>query len=662
MSSDPVLSLSHLKEEEEPAAAAAAAALPLASAMEEGQEATASTDAPEKEKEEEAPYLKSVNELRGLATSLSTFRRRWDEFQKHLDFIQNAIATALSNHTAPLPTEEQQQQQLLVSTPASVAPDSPISSHSELIYLCEKMSSRSVRKYIASHMSDIPKLREEVPAALKGAPNPSKLVMECIGRFYLQGTKAYCKDSPMIPARQVSLLILEFLLLMGCTEIEPSVKEEAEVAAIAWRKRLISEGGVSKANEIDARGLLLFVGSFGIPTVFGKEDLRDLILLSNPSEIADALRRSPCLLERVPDIIQGMLKNGMHIEAVDVAYTFGVEDKFHPKTILTSFLRESKEVLKKTRRGSNSSPLVLKEATEKQIAALKSITKCLENHKIDAVGLLPGWQMREKIAYLEKEIADLDKKIEEKTMSKRKAVEVESSKRFKIQEVKRPRPAGKVSPMIFPAVIGSQESQEQKAVGFADGKSLYDDLAPKNFLDGGYPSLLHGYSAVSSRTAAAVPDGRGAGHLAVNIFGTVAGINGGFGAGITAAGVLSTGPYAGIGGGMPAGDGVGQMASSGGPYVWHGDGAFYDNSVGQSFAGQPASMGRGLFRASPSVEQGHLGLSTTQSLGLVNQSSGADLYRFADSVFEGEQYYSNTSRTSNPMPPAASGHGPSYYY
>lgn len=162
------------------------------------------------------------------------------------------------------------------------------------------MRSRGLRKYIISHLSDVAKLREEVPAALKGAPKPAKLVLECIGRFFLQGSKAFGKATHMVPSRQASLLILEFFLLSDCTEMEPSVKEEADLAAVTWRKRLINEGGVSNASDIDARGLLLLVACFGIPALFRNEDLRNLIRLSCPKEISDALRRSRFLLARVP--------------------------------------------------------------------------------------------------------------------------------------------------------------------------------------------------------------------------------------------------------------------------------------------------------------------------------------------------------------------------
>ena len=37
--------------------------------------------------------MRSVNELCNLSTVLNAFRRRWDELQKHLDFIQDVIAS-----------------------------------------------------------------------------------------------------------------------------------------------------------------------------------------------------------------------------------------------------------------------------------------------------------------------------------------------------------------------------------------------------------------------------------------------------------------------------------------------------------------------------------------------------------------------------------------
>ncbi|GAB2280971.1 hypothetical protein Dimus_015588, partial [Dionaea muscipula] len=170
-----------------------------------------------------------------------------------------------------------------------------------LEYICQKMLGSHLRKYISSHLSDYTKLRTEVPAALKIAPDPASLVLKCVGKFYITGSKAFSKVSHMNSVRQAALFVLEFFLLMGgCDEMEPSVKEEAENAAVAWRHRVIIEGGLLNASDVDARGLLLFVSCFGIPSIFSKDDLLRLIRLSNPREIGEALRKSTFLVPRIP--------------------------------------------------------------------------------------------------------------------------------------------------------------------------------------------------------------------------------------------------------------------------------------------------------------------------------------------------------------------------
>lgn len=60
-----------------------------------------------------------------------------------------------------------------------------------------------------------------------------------------------------------------------------------------------------------------------------------------------------------PGILETMMNNGMKIEAVDVASTFGIEDKFPPQKLLTSFLQDAKEASKRRRREANNSPYLM---------------------------------------------------------------------------------------------------------------------------------------------------------------------------------------------------------------------------------------------------------------------------------------------------------------
>ncbi|OMO52320.1 Frigida-like protein [Corchorus olitorius] len=664
----------------------------------------------EQHHQHEPQFLKSINDLATLSSAIHAFKCRFDELTKHLDFINQAIDSKLSEsvqeqcfqiETQPPPKSTQVDNRIDKKGPETASPLK--SSRSEIQFLCERMCSKELRRYIVGNLSNVAKLREEVPAALKLAPKPAKLVLDCIGRFFLQGIKAYTKDSPMIPARQASVLVLEFFLLMmgsfrleGEMKMASDIKAEAEQGAVAWRKRLINEGGLNKASEVDARGLLLFVACFGIPRTFRSEDLGNLLRLCNLRAISDALKGSPSLLARMPvyrmekivdltkswgpekaavrfldlsvlinsllllDIIEGMAKNGMYVEAVDVASIFGLEDKFSPKTILTSFLKESTKSFKRARQEATNSPVALKKANEKQLDALKSIVQYMEDRSSDVTKLLGSWQIEEKIVKLEEEIAELHKRIEDKkTMPKRKVDEMVSSRKVKSQESKRSRFASKGSPLQKSSHVNGLH--EQRNASLADGIRSYDGLIA-NSLDSAISGHVSNYPAASS-----VPHGSNVGSLSENGVGHMVGISGvGSSSMGTAVGVHSANYYSGAYGygdkgvdntysgayayGDKGVDNAGQVISSSGlPYGWqHGS------------AEQSASMRfSGLFGSSQSVE-GFAGLPDLPSSGASDRTT-ADLYRFADSVGEIESYSSSSHRTGT-LPTVAPIHHSSYSY
>ncbi|CAL5375458.1 unnamed protein product [Camellia sinensis] len=522
------------------------------------------------------------------------------------------------------------------------ATDNNQSSHSEIELYCKRMCSRSIRRYITSNLSNVSKLREEVPSALKFAENPAKLVLDCFGRFFLQGIKAYCKDSPMIPGRQASVLILEFFLMMGFdgNEIEAKVKEEAESSALDWRKRLISEGGLVKACQIDGRGLLLLIGCFGIPGAFTNDDIKDLVRAGRAREIADVLRRSHVLLARIPEVIERTMKNKREVEAVDITCTFGLESSFSPRTILTSFLQKSKETWKRVKNEAQGSSAAVKEANRKHLADLKLVIKCLENHKIDPLKVLSGWQIYEKISSLEKEIAALDKKIKEQVTQKRKADEAESSKNLKSQELKRTRFAGHMP-------------EQHKAVAYVDLNSSSDRLMPTNLLDSGIPQYgsFSAYSSVLHGQGVGPSPGIGAGVIASRV-----------GAAMSAGSsdLLPTGSYAGINGSILVDRARQVVNHNGQPYGWHGDESFRERLIGQSYAESSALGVNGLYRPAPSMMEGFAGLPNPSSIGVSNRSSNSDLYQFADSIPESDTY--GGSRSGGAVRPVVSTHRSSYLY
>lgn len=608
---------------------------------------------PENQNDSGAELSKSVDKLNDLSIAIQNFKNRYDELQNHLNFIEQAIdertkelqasgsnaAQGITQNCVvqlesgksdsnPNPKmtafseEEEKAKEKEEEEEEEEEEEKEEEEEDELLSLCKTMNSRGLRKYVLARLSETKTLREQVPMAMKSAPKPSKLVFECIGRFYLQGSKAYTKDSPMIPARQASVQILEYYLLSGCVGsengVEASLKKEVESAAVAWRKRLFIEGGMAKASEADARGLILFVAAFGIPFVFKDDDIFNLVRAGNVRGVSNALRQSQLLLKRVSAIADGMIKKGMVINAIDLAYTFGFEEKFSPQTALNSFLQKSEETWKKAKQDRRDIPSALKEAHEKQLAALKSVINCLSGHKIDFVKLLPGWKLKDKIIYLEKEISDTNKKIEEK----RKMDKITSSNKMKIPEAKRTRFTGKDASVLSPSLT---TLPEQRITSRMDGNSSYDGSLSAHLLDGrsyGYPNS---YLTAASLQVGSISDSVAEKYLG----GTMA-------SGASILGGAIGGSYSGYQGDMIR-DNVGTVLNSNSHlYRWRGigEGALsQDRPVGQSYLGQSASpLVNNLY--GKTLTDGFTGVPEHLSIGASSRGGGSDLYSFADSVFD----------------------------
>ncbi|KAJ8537974.1 hypothetical protein K7X08_014514 [Anisodus acutangulus] len=251
--------------------------------------------------------------------------------------------------------------------------------------------------------------------------------------------------------------------------------------------RLNFEGGIRKAQEIDARGLLLLIGCFGIPQAFRNEDIKDFLHQSYIKMISGSLRRSSVLMAKIPEIIEEMLKQNMVVDAVYFALCFGLEDRFNPQRLLTLFLHESEvSLLNKIKRfeqmeGSLREIIGVK---RRYLGVLKSVIQCLGRNDIDHSKLLPEWEIGRKVMSLEKELAQLRKKLkggDQMMAQKRKIDETEwlSNKVVKRSHVPNPRPPPPQR------VVNNVDRNNALLEGAGTAGHIYGHSV--------YPSVLHGH-------------------------------------------------------------------------------------------------------------------------------------------------------------------------
>lgn len=247
------------------------------------------------------------------------------------------------------------------------------------------------------------------------------------------------------------------------------------------------------------------------------------------------------------------------------------------------------------------------DGNKKHLAALRSVVRCLERHNLDPSKILSGWQISSKILRLEKEISDMGRNIRVRTAKRRRADDIESAKKFKIEETQYSYYPSNGLHLAAPPV----DSHRNLLDGIPGHSS--NSLASQSF--------LHGSSV--------------AGLLPENISGSVTGIS------VGATGHFPTDSYPGVHGGRGGGggyvDAIRQVNYTSQPYSLHGDAAYREPLV--SYAGQPSSLGlTSLYRPSPSVE----GLPSS-SIGVSLRSSASDLYHFVDNVDTESSYYDRAS-------------------
>ncbi|THU58515.1 hypothetical protein C4D60_Mb03t15130 [Musa balbisiana] len=553
--------------------------------------------------------LQSLNGLFDLNCALSEFVHQWHALHHSLDAILSSIDRRSRELDGPTEVEKGGPGDYYPPAVSSKAVDRA----AELLSICESTGSRALRKFVVSNLSDLEWLRGEVPAALRRAPSPAKLVLDAMGRFYLQGRKAYDRpmDDPMVVFRRACILILEFYVLSGCSSVDPeeSVKKDAQVAALSWRTRLVNEGGLQVASAVDALGLVLFLSSFGIPEEFGCTDMYNLLRLSNLKKKADVFRKSSILCEKMPDIIHDMLSKEMKVEAVNLICAFELKDKYPPLPLLVSFLQKSTLFAKDERMEGQSSLKSLREANEKLLERLKLVAKCLENYKLDP-SELASFNINQKIAKIERVIAKDDERLKNKNL-KRKAQDL-GQIQLKNYWCSSAKPSHSIMPHF------GKQYQEQQSASLANPDGYYGSLYRRNAHDDGF-GLHNGLCGVSSLTAGV--------HTSAGVSSELVAATAEGTAGSTVEN--SSRPFTNYDGDL---------------YKLHGNGALDERLVGQNFL---ASTHSEAWMGPSSMAGQNVYYSQASGDGYGTGSSSTNLYQFADTVLEREAYYANSS-ISNP--------------
>ncbi|XP_061359198.1 FRIGIDA-like protein 3 isoform X2 [Gastrolobium bilobum] len=290
-------------------------------------------------------------------------------------------------------------------------------SYPELVKLCKEMDAGGLHKFISDNRKNLAAVREEIPYALRVAPNAARLVLDSLEGFYCMevSNQDVKKDANLLGLRRTCIMLMEclsdFLTNSDCVSnvISEDIMDRAKAVAEEWKPRLDAlDMDASNGNSLEAHAFLQLLASFGIASGFNEEELSRLIpMVSRRRQTAD-LCRCLGLSEKMPGVIGVLVNSGRQIDAVNLAFAFDLSEQFSPISLLKSYLKDARKA--SPVKSVNSSPTAQVEVNERELIALKAVIKCIEEHKLDLQYPLDPLQKR--VVQLEKAKADKKRETE----------------------------------------------------------------------------------------------------------------------------------------------------------------------------------------------------------------------------------------------------------
>lgn len=327
----------------------------------------------------------------------------------------NPMDKALDNLGVKWPKPASEESVHLQDGNAAVRP------RSELASLCEEMNVKGLHKFISDNRKNLAAIREEIPIALKKTSRPYDLVLDSLEDFYsgdnlvLDGKK----DGDLLGVRRTCLMLMESLgqLQTNGHMLTTNIVERAKKIAFEWKSKLDNlDIDASNGNCLEAHAFLQLLATFGISAEYNEDDLCRLLPYVSRRRQTPELCRLLGLSQKMPGVIEVLVESGRPIDAINLAYVFELTEQFEPVLLLKSYLRDVKKV--SHARNVKVSPGAQNEMDERELSALKSVIKCIEEHKLEEQ--YPVEPLQKRVLQLEKAKADKRRAVEAaKPQSKR---------------------------------------------------------------------------------------------------------------------------------------------------------------------------------------------------------------------------------------------------
>ncbi|KAJ1291708.1 hypothetical protein BS78_02G336500 [Paspalum vaginatum] len=376
----------------------------------------------EKEAEVSAKEHDSLNQLQELrdaaVSSLAEVRQKYKvEVSELLDASggkDKKVSTSINDNNASRASEE--------NTPASGLGEPSEPSPAEvkprpvLKQLCEQMDTKGLLTFLSENSKKFASLREELSIALRCATDPARFVLDSLEGFYPpdQTSSPGSKNNALQVQRRSCIVLMEAIApALGTKELggndpwSSEIKEQAKAIAKEWKSKLAEvDLDASNGYSLEAQAFLQLLTSFNIGSVLDEDELCKIVVAVSRRKQTAVSCRSLGLNERIPGIIEELVKRHRQIDAVHFVQAFGLSETFPPASLLKAYVEELKDSFENN--GDATAPSVKDDPKSKELNALRAVIKCIEEYKL---------QKEYSLGPLQKRVSELKPKGEKRQSS-----------------------------------------------------------------------------------------------------------------------------------------------------------------------------------------------------------------------------------------------------
>ncbi|GAV79504.1 Frigida domain-containing protein [Cephalotus follicularis] len=260
-----------------------------------------------------------------------------------------------------------------------------------------KMDASGLLKFIVSKRKESVALRAEISKAVAEAVDPPRLLLDALDEYVANKIeKVGVTDKRWACGILVQAIFPEVVGNKdGGPEFSQSLLERARGIVEKWKGVLDGEVGPAEAVMF-----LQTVVGFGLQSRFDQDFFRKMVMDFAARRDMAKLASGLGFAEKLPDIIDELVKSGKEIEAIYFSSESGLTERFPPVSLLKSHLRNSKRNATTVLKNGNYSAAATEESSAMELNAAKAIIKCVEDHKLESEFSVDS--LKKRAAQLEK--------------------------------------------------------------------------------------------------------------------------------------------------------------------------------------------------------------------------------------------------------------------